>query len=102
LLSTIGAYALRNLMIDVWVVCLAGVAGYFLRRSGYSVAGVVLGLILGGLGEANFVKSMQLMHYDALGFFARPIAATLIILGVATIGLNIVKAWGVAAPVAEE
>lgn len=102
LLSTIGAYALRNLMIDVWVVCLAGVAGYFLRRSGYSVAGIVLGLILGSLGEANFVKSMQLMHYDALGFFERPIAATLIILGVATIGLNIVKAWRVAASAVDD
>ncbi len=42
------------------------------------------------------------MHYDALGFFERPIAATLIIPGVATIGLNIVKARGEAAPVAEE
>ncbi len=42
------------------------------------------------------------MHYDALGFFGRPIAAPLIILGVATIGLNIVKACGVAAPVADE
>ena len=79
MLSTIGAYAVRNLMIDVWVVCLAGIAGYFLRRSGYSVAGIVLGLILGGLGEANFVEWMQLMHYDALGFFEHPIAATLII-----------------------
>ncbi len=42
------------------------------------------------------------MHYDALGFFERPIAAMLIIPGVATIGLNMVRARGVAAPVAEE
>ena len=63
---------------------------------------VLIGLILGALGEANFVESMPLMRYDALGFFERPIAATLIILGVATIGLNIVRARPVAAPVAEE
>jgi hypothetical protein len=42
------------------------------------------------------------MHYDALGFCERPIAAMLIIPGVATIGLNIVRARRVAAPVAEE
>ncbi len=42
------------------------------------------------------------MHYDALGFFERPIAAMLIIPGVATIGLNIVRTRRVAAPVAEE
>ena len=63
---------------------------------------VLIEQILAGLGEANFVESMPLMHYDALGFFERPIAATLIILGVATIGLNIVKACRAAAPVAEE
>ena len=39
--------------------------------------------ILGGLAEANFVESMRLMHDDALGFFGRPVAATLIVLGVA-------------------
>ena len=55
---------------------------------------VLIELILGGLGEANFVESMQLMHNDALGFFERPIAAT--------IGINIVKACRAAAPVAEE
>jgi len=90
-LATIGAYALRNLLIDVWVMFLAGIVAYALRRSGYSVPGIVLGLILGDLGEAAFVKSMQLMHYDPLGFFERPIAAALIGLGLATIVFNIVR-----------
>ncbi|MFQ5995209.1 MAG: tripartite tricarboxylate transporter permease [Acidiferrobacterales bacterium] len=91
LLATIGAYALRNLLVDVWVMYLAGIAGYFLRRSGYSVAGIVLGLILGRLGEAAFVKSMQLMQYNFLGFFERPIAAGLILFGLITIVFNIVR-----------
>lgn len=91
LLATIGAYALRNLMVDVWVMYLAGILAYFLRRSGYSVAGIVLGLILGDLGEAAFVKSMQLMHYNFLGFLQHPIAASLIGLGLMTIVLNILR-----------
>ncbi len=91
LLATIGAYALRNLLVDVWVMYIAGIAAYFLRRSGYSVPGIVLGLILGDLGEAAFVKSMQLMHYNLLGFFERPIAATLIGVGLVTVVVNIVK-----------
>ena len=84
-LAIVGAYALRNLWIDVWVMFLAGIAGYLLRATGYSAAGVVLGLILGGLGEAAFSKSMQLMNYDFLGFFERPIAAVLILLGIGAI-----------------
>lgn len=91
LLATIGAYALRNLIVDVWVMYIAGIVAYFLRRSGYSVAGIVLGLILGDIGEAAFVKSMQLMHYNFLGFFSRPIAAVLIVLGLVTIVLNILR-----------
>ena len=85
LLAIVGAYALRNLFVDVWVMFLAGIIGYLLRRTGYSAAGIVLGLILGKLGESAFSKSMQLMDYDFFGFFSRPIAAALLVLGVLTI-----------------
>lgn len=91
LFSAIGAYALRNLLLDVWVMFGAGMLGYILRRRGYSVAGIVLGVILGELGEAAFVKSMQLMDYDVLGFFLRPISAVLLIAGLGTIGLNLIR-----------
>lgn len=91
LLAIIGAYALRNLMVDVWVMFLAGVVGYLLKRTGYSAAGIVLGLILGDLGESAFAKSMQLMDFDPLGFFQRPIAAVLIILGLAAIVSGVVN-----------
>lgn len=91
LLATIGAYALRNLLVDVWVMYIAGIAAYFLRRSGYSVAGIVLGLILGKIGEAAFVKSMQIMHYNFFGFMERPIAAGFILFGLATIVVNIAR-----------
>lgn len=81
LLATVGAYALRNLMIDVWIMFFAGILGYFMRSTGYSPAGIILGLILGNLGESAFSKSMQLMNYDFLGFFNRPISGILLALG---------------------
>ncbi len=90
ILATIGAYALRNLMIDVWVMFVAGVLAYLLRASGYSAAGVILGLILGKLGESAFSKSMQLMDYNIFGFFARPISATLIIFAVVALAASII------------
>ena len=90
LLATIGAYALRNLMVDVWIMYAAGVIGFFLRATGYSAAGIVLGLILGKLGESAFTKSMQLMNYDFTGFFGRPISAVLLVLGTAAIITSII------------
>jgi len=90
LLSTVGAYALRNLMLDVWVTFAAGIAGYFLRRTGYSIPGIILGVILGELGESAFVKSMQMLHYNWLAFFARRVCTVLLGAALFTLILNIV------------
>lgn len=91
LLAVVGAFALRNLLIDVWVMFIAGIAGYLLRRTGYSAAGIVLGLILGKLGESAFAKSMQMLDYAPTQFLGRPIAAVLMLVGVITILSGIYK-----------
>jgi putative tricarboxylic transport membrane protein len=85
LLATVGAYAVRGLTIDVVVMFLAGVVGFFLRRSGYSVAGIVLGLILGKIGEQTFAQAMQMLHFEWSGFFNRPIALLLLVAGMLTL-----------------
>ena len=91
MLATIGAYSVRNLIMDVWIMFAAAILGFFLKRHGFSAAGVVLGLVLGNLGESSFVKSMQLMQYDWLGFFERPIAGTLILAALLTIFMSFYK-----------
>jgi putative tricarboxylic transport membrane protein len=91
LLAVIGAFALRNLLIDVWVMFLAGIMGYLLRRTGYSAAGIVLGLILGKLGESAFAKTMQMLDYEVTQFLDRPIAAFLLLAGAATIISGIIR-----------
>ena len=47
LFSTIGAYALRSSIIDVYTMFIAGIVGYFLRRWDYSIPAVIMGVILG-------------------------------------------------------
>ena len=91
LIATIGSYAVRNLTVDIWVMYIAGIAAFLLRRTGYSVAGIVLGLILGRLGESSFTKAMQLLDYDVFALFTRPICAGLLIVAVATVGYNLYK-----------
>ena len=92
LIATIGCYALRILVVDVWVMFIAGIVGYFLRRSGYSMAGIVLGVILDHIGESAFVKSAQLFQYDLTLFYTRPICAVLITLAVVSPGVSIWRA----------
>jgi putative tricarboxylic transport membrane protein len=56
------------------------------------VAGIVMGLILGKLGESSFSKSMQLLNYEPMALFARPIAAFLLTAAAITLIWNIVNA----------
>ncbi|MCH9053266.1 MAG: tripartite tricarboxylate transporter permease [Proteobacteria bacterium] len=92
LLSTVGAYAVRSLPMDVLVMFVAGLLAYLLRRTGYSVAGIILGLILGKIGEQNFAQAMQMVSYDMWVFISRPIVAVLLFAGSATIVTNLVRA----------
>ncbi|MGI9366136.1 MAG: tripartite tricarboxylate transporter permease [Rhizobiaceae bacterium] len=85
LLATIGAYISRGLVLDVMVMFLAGILGYLLRRTGYSIPGIVLGLILGKIGEQNFAQGMQMVHYDIGDYFSRPICSLLIAAGAITL-----------------
>ena len=85
MLATVGAYISRGLVLDVMVMFLAGIIGYLLRRSGFSIPGIVLGLILGKIGEQNFAQGMQMVHYDLGTYFSRPICAILIVLGTLTL-----------------
>jgi putative tricarboxylic transport membrane protein len=91
LLATIGCYALRNSIFDIWVMFIAGILGYFMRRTGYSMAGLILGVILGNIGEAAYVKALQMLNYTWLGFFQRPISASLLIFAFITLFFQLFK-----------
>jgi len=97
LLATIGAYISRGLVLDVVVMFIAGILGFLLRRTGFSIPGIVLGLILGKIGEQNFAQGMQMVHYDVVTYFSRPICALLIAAGTLTLIAGIYRAFAPAA-----
>ena len=92
LLASIGSYIGRGLVLDVIIMFLAGIIGFLLRRSGYSIPGIVLGIILGKIGEQNFAQGMQMVHYDLLTYFSRPICLILMVAGAITLGAGVYKA----------
>ncbi|MEK9853654.1 MAG: tripartite tricarboxylate transporter permease [Rhodobiaceae bacterium] len=93
LLATIGAYISRGLVLDVMVMFGAGIIGFLLRRTGYSIPGIVLGLILGKIGEQNFAQGMQMVHYDLGTYFSRPICSILIVAGTLTLAAGLYRAF---------
>ena len=54
-----------------------GVLAYFMEENGFPVAPTILGIVLGTMLEDNFMSSMIKADGDLMGFFSRPIAATL-------------------------
>lgn len=92
LLASIGAFALRNLIVDIWVMFISGIIGYLMRRTGYSAPGLILGVILGAIGESAFVKTAQIADYNILNFFGRPIAASFVVIGIVSLAFGAYRA----------
>ncbi len=73
----VGAFATNNSSFNIIVMLAFGVLGFFMEENDIPIAPCILGIVLGGMLEANFVTSMIKADGNLLGFFERPIAAGL-------------------------
>ena len=80
--SVVGAYALDQSMFDVWVALISGVLGFFMRRYGFSVVPLAIGLILGGMLEQRLGQSMVMLNEQWWLMFTRPLTLFFLVLTV--------------------
>ena len=73
----VGAFAINNSVTDIWIMLLSGIAVYFISSADFPVAPAILGLVLGGVLENNFMTSMLKSNGSVLSFVERPISAVL-------------------------
>ncbi|WP_299752750.1 tripartite tricarboxylate transporter permease [uncultured Tateyamaria sp.] len=78
--SIVGAYALDQSMLDVYIAIGSGVIGYFMRRFGYSVVPLAIGLILGGMLEKRLGQSLIMLDDQWWLMFTRPLTLLFFIL----------------------
>ena len=78
--SIVGAYALDQSMLDVYIALVSGVIGYFMRRFGYSVVPLAIGLILGGMLEKRLGQSLIMLDDQWWLMFARPLSLLFFVL----------------------
>jgi putative tricarboxylic transport membrane protein len=90
-LILVGAFAINNRMFEVWVVLGTGLIGYGMRRYGYNVLAMVLGLILGFMVESNLRRSLLISRGDPWVFFTRPISCVLLVMALLAIVWPIVR-----------
>jgi len=87
ILACVGAYALEQAMLDVWIMIAAGLLGFVAQRYGFSAAPIIMGLILGELVEGTMKQSLIIFDHSWLGFLERPIVVTFLVLTLASISL---------------
>ena len=82
LFSMVGAYALDQSMIDVWIALIFGVIGYLMKRYGFSVVSLAIGLILGGMLEKRLGQSMVMLDEQWWLIATRPLSLFFLVLTV--------------------
>lgn len=77
-LSVIGSYAISNNMLDVWVMFIFGIVGYFVKKFNLNSAAMVLALILGPIGEAGLRRTLIMHKGNYMALFGSTISWVLI------------------------
>jgi putative tricarboxylic transport membrane protein len=88
----IGVYEVSHSIVDVWIMLIMGVLGYFLRKFGLDPAPLVLGLVIAPTLELSLRQSLIMSDGNWLIFFTRPIALTLVIACLVLLGLSLLAA----------
>jgi putative tricarboxylic transport membrane protein len=75
-----GTVAGKPSPVELGMLAAFGFMGFFMRRHGYPIAPVVVGLILGPLAETQFRRALQINLGDPMVLIESPVAATLLAL----------------------
>jgi len=67
----IGTFALNNIDFDMWTLFWFGLLGYLMKKFGFPLAPVILGVVLGDLAELNLNRAWTI-NASITPFFTQP------------------------------
>ena len=73
----IGVYSVNNDWVEIIIMIIFGILGFFLKQLGYEPAPFVLALVLGPMMETAFRQSLLLSKGNPQIFLIRPISGML-------------------------
>ena len=82
---------MNNAVVDVWMMFVAGIVGFLLRKADVPLGPLVLGLILGPMMESNLRRALILSRGDWLGMLESPILLFFLLATAASLILPFVK-----------
>ncbi len=68
--TLVGGFVPREYMFDMYLALAFGVLGYIARRTGYHVAAILIGVILGPLLETYFLRALKKSDGDIMVLFS--------------------------------
>ncbi len=83
--ATLGVYSASNSLVDVLIMYVIGVVGFFMRRYDFPVGPMILGVILGPMMETQFRRALQVTQGDLSIFVTRPISLVILLLAAAAL-----------------
>jgi putative tricarboxylic transport membrane protein len=90
-LSVIGVYSIQNSLFDIYALIGFGLLGYLLQRSGFPLAPIVLGVILGPMAEQQLRLALIIARGDLLAIAGSPVSMILIALILAVLALPLLR-----------
>ncbi|MFZ4806229.1 MAG: tripartite tricarboxylate transporter permease [Hyphomicrobiaceae bacterium] len=78
--ATIGTYGISRSVVDLLLLYVMGILGFFMRRFDFPSAPVIIGMILGPLAEQEFRRAMTISNGDLMIFIEKPLSLSLLVL----------------------
>ena len=84
-LSVIGSYALGGNLFNLYLMVVIGVVAYILTETGYPIAPLVIGVILGPMADQNLRRALMVSNGSFAPVFTRPVSLILFLVIVLTV-----------------
>ena len=91
--TLVGSFVPREYMFDMYLALAFGVLGYIARRTGYHVAAILIGVILGPLLETYFMRALRISEGDVMVLFSSTLGNILWVCLVLTLTLPLFFDW---------
>jgi len=78
LVCFVGVYSVNLSATDLWIMGIAGVVGYLLRKVGFDPAPIVLAMVLGPMMEQALRQGLMMSRGEFGIFLSRPISAVML------------------------
>ena len=90
--TLVGSFVPREYMFDMYLAFAFGILGYLARKTGYHVAAILIGVILGPLLEQYMLRALQMSDGNVWVLFSSPLGNTLwVLLVLALVGPPLFK-----------